>query len=259
VFGGYHRARTDFRSAHQKGLILNMAETPTSTKTPTGGAAKSTGGTTRKPAARKPAARKSTTTRSRSTSRSPAAKAPSRSTGRRNRTIARNETREAASAQARAAKTTAAQGRNVAERAALVYVGATLEARDRVVGAATGIADRFGSRTAAEREVSRDIKRFERRGHTARNQLERDVRKARTRLEREVRTRRRDAEKLVRRNRRAVEREAGAAEREADRRSNIVSARLAMVSNRVEDAAQFGVAAGSRIATAAKDRVTALV
>ena len=33
----------------------------------------------------------------------------------------------------RAAKTTAKQGRNVAERAALVYVGATLEARDRAV------------------------------------------------------------------------------------------------------------------------------
>ena len=100
------------------------------------------------------------------------------------RTIAKNETREAAQAQATAAKTTAAQGRNVAERAALVYVGATLEARDRVVGLATGIVDKFGTRTAAERELNKDIRRFERRGTTARNKLERDVRKARTRLER---------------------------------------------------------------------------
>ena len=100
----------------------------------------------------------------------------------------------------KAAKTTAAQGRNVAERTALVYVGATLEARDRVVGLAGEIANRFSSRAAAERELGKDIRRFERRGTTARNQLERDVKKARTRLERELRTRRRDAEKLVKRN-----------------------------------------------------------
>ena len=100
----------------------------------------------------------------------------------------------------KAAKTTAAQGRNVAERTALVYVGATLEARDRVLGLAGELANRFGSRAAAERELGKDIRRFERRGTTARNQLERDVKKARTRLERELRTRRRDAERVVKRN-----------------------------------------------------------
>ena len=78
-----------------------------------------------------------------------------------------------------------------------MYVGATLEARDRVVGVATDLVDRFGTRAAAEREVKKDIKRFERRGNTARNQLERDVRKARTRLERAVRTRRRNAERVA--------------------------------------------------------------
>lgn len=213
----------------------NMATTNTTT-TRTSGAAKPA----RKPAARKSTARTSaartsaartsaTTTRARSTaaSRGAAAKAPSTSTGRRTRTIAKNETRDAASAQAKAARVTAAQGRSVAERAGLVYVGATLEARDRVLGLATGLADRFGSRAVAEREVKKDIRRFERRGNTARNQLERDVRKARTRLERELRSRRRDVGQV----------------------------RLANVSNRVEDA----VATGSRIATVAKERVTALV
>jgi hypothetical protein len=78
-------------------------------------------------------------------------------------------------------------------------------------------------------------------------------------LERELRTRRREAERLLRRNRRAVEREVNAAERDAGRRSNIVTARIAGVSNRVEDAAQFGVATGSRIANVAKERVTTLV
>jgi hypothetical protein len=140
-----------------------------------------------------------------------------------------------------------------------VYVGAALEARDRVIGAAGDLAGRYGTRTAAEREVGKDIRRFERRGTKARNDLERNVRKARTRVEREVRTRRRDAERILRRNRRAVEREVTAAERQSARSSNIVSARVANVSNRVEDAAQFGVATGTRIATFAKERVTALV
>ena len=221
-----------------------MAETTNSTTTTT---------TKSKPKA-KPAARRSTTTR-----RTTARRSPSRSTGRRQRTIAANETRGAAQAQARAARTTAAQGRNVAERAALVYVGATLEARDRVIGLAGELVNRFGTRAAAEREVNKDLRRFERRGSTARNQLERDIKKARTRLERTVRTRRREAERLIRRNQRAVGREVNAAERQAERQPNVVASRIAGVSTRVEDAAQFGVATGSRIATAAKDRVTALV
>jgi hypothetical protein len=193
---------------------------------------------TRKPATRRSStARKSTSTRSttRSTAaRSTAAKSPSKATGKRNRTVAKNKTREAAQAQTTAAKTTAAQGRNVAERAALVYVGATLEARDRVVGVATGIVDKFGTRASAERQVSKDIRRFERRGTTARNQLERDVRKARTRLER-----------AIRRNRRSVERE--------------VNGRTTIVTARLEDAAQASVATGTKLASVAKDRVTALV
>jgi hypothetical protein len=163
----------------------------------------------------KPAARRAT--------RRTAARKPSPATARRQRTIAANETREAAQAQARAARTTAAQGRNVAERAALVYVGATLEARDRVLGLAGELVSRYGNRAAAEREVNKDIRRFERRGTTARNQLERDVKRARTRLERAVRTRRRN------------------------------------VSSRAQDAAQLGVTASNRIATAAKERVAALV
>ncbi len=156
-----------------------MAENTTTTTT-----------TPRKPAKRKSTARKPAARRT-------AAKSPSTATARRQRTIARNETRDAAQAQVKAAQTTAAQGRNVAERAALVYVGATLEARDRVLGLAGDLVSRWGSRSAAEREVNKDIRRFERRGTTARNQLERDVKKARTRLERQLRTRRRNAERVV--------------------------------------------------------------
>jgi hypothetical protein len=243
VFEGYPRWGTQrelFLGSSQKGLIDQMAETTnTTTTTSTRKPA------TRKPTARKSTARKSTTPRTRSTTRSAAAKSPSKPAAKRQRTIAKNKTREAAQAQTTAAKTTAAEGRNVAERAALVYVGATLEARDRVVGAATGLVDKFGTRAAAERQVSKDIRRFERRGNTARNQLERDVRKARTRLERVVRTRRRDAEQLIRRNRRSVE-------REVNGRTNLVTARL-------EDAAQAGLATGTKLANVAVERVAALV
>jgi hypothetical protein len=186
-------------------------------------------------------ARTRKSTGSRATTRRTAAKAPAKTKARSARTTAKRETREAAAAQTRAAKATAVEGRTVVERAALVYVGATLEARDRVFGLATGLVDRYGSRAAAEREVNKDLRRFERRGTTARNQLERDVRKARTRLERAVRTRRREAESLVRRNRTA-------AEREASRRTSIVSARLA-----------DGVATGAKLANVARERVTALV
>jgi Skp family chaperone for outer membrane proteins len=146
-----------------------------------------------------------------------------------------------------------------------VSVGATIEARDRVVGLAGELVDRYGSRSAVEKtlkrsrnEFEKDVRRYERKGTTTRNQLERDVRKARTRLERELRTRRRDAEKLLRRNRQTVEREAKAAERQAHRRRNMVSESIATVSNRVEDAVQIGVATGERVASLARDRVSSL-
>jgi hypothetical protein len=121
-----------------------------------------------------------------------------------------------------------------------VYVGATLEARDRVVGAATTIVDTYGSRKSAERQLKKLEGRYERRGKTARNQFERDVRKARTRLER-----------VVRRNRNAVE-------RDASRRPNVVTAQLAGVSSRVESVVQIGVVAAERVGNLAKERVTAL-
>ena len=59
---------------------------------------------------------------------------------------------------------------------------------------ATGIADRFGSRAAAERELNKDIRRFERRG-------KRDVRKAQPTRGAQLKARRRGAERLIRRNR----------------------------------------------------------
>src|ERR1700761_5991751 len=79
--------------------------------------------------------------------------AAKKTAARRARTTAQRQTRSAAAANANAARATAREGRSVVERAALVYVGATLEARDRVVGVATTLADNYGSRKAAERRL----------------------------------------------------------------------------------------------------------
>ena len=139
-----------------------------------------------------------------------------------------------------AARTTAEQGKSIVERAALTYVGVTLTARDRVIDAAGTVADNFGTRRKAVRELEKLQARYERRGTTTRNQLERDVKKARTRLER-----------VVRRNRNAVE-------KDASRRSNVVTEQIAGVSGRIEDVAQVGVATATRVSSIAKDRITAL-
>ena len=173
--------------------------------------------------------------------------------------MAANKSRDAAKANARAAETTAKvtaeETRGIAERAALTYVGATLEARDAVVGVVGELVDRFGSRTAAEKELRGDFKRFERRGTTARNQLERNAKKTRTRLEREMRERRRGAERLVRPYRREVK----AAQRDADRRQNVVTQRVDSVSSRVEDVVQATVATGERVVALSQKQVKARV
>ena len=102
-----------------------------------------------------------------------------------------------------------------------MYVGATLEARDRAVALVSDLREVTTTRKGAEKRITK----LERRGNTARNQLERDVRKARTRLERQLRGRRRDAERLVRRNRARAEREVSSIERDAEGRRNVVAGR----------------------------------
>jgi len=220
-----------------------MAETSNNAKT-TGATRESTARKTTG-TRRSSAASRSTAGRSTGTSRSTAAaKSPSRSTARRTRTTAARETRDAAQANARAATVTAKQGRNVAERAALVYVGATLTMRDRAVALVEDLRTQMEDlRTVTTREgAEKRIAGYERRGTQARTQLERDVRKARTRVERQLTTRRRDAERFVRR-----------AERTAERRPNVVADQIA----RVETVVQAGVAAGERLAVTAKERVAA--
>ncbi len=80
-----------------------------------------------------------------------------------------------------------------AERAVLIPVGAALTARDKLVTTVNDTISSYSSTSKAQAQ----LRRFERRGATARNRLEREVRKARVRVERELRQRRREIEKTV--------------------------------------------------------------
>ena len=110
----------------------------------------------------------------------------------------------------------------LAERAVLVPVGASLLARDNLVSTVRGLATKYRTRTGFERE----LKRFERRGATARNRFERQVRRTRTRFERQLRQRRSLVERTLKQNRRRVEREVRSVRKDLEKQSGIVSARV---------------------------------
>jgi hypothetical protein len=80
-----------------------------------------------------------------------------------------------------------------AERAVLIPVGVALTARDRVVSSVNGTIASYATPAKAQAQ----LRRFERRGATARNRLEREVRKARVRVERQLRQRRREIGRTV--------------------------------------------------------------
>lgn len=119
-------------------------------------------------------------------------------------------------------KTTAEQVQVYAQRAVLVPVGASLLARDNLVSTVTGLVSKYSTRSAFERE----LKRYERRGTTARNRFERQIRRSRTRFERQLRQRRSLVERTIRTNRRRVEREVRLVRRDLGKQSGIVGARV---------------------------------
>jgi hypothetical protein len=101
-----------------------------------------------------------------------------------------------------------------AERVVLVPVGAALIARDGVVDAVKP----FQTKTGREKE----IKRFERRGTTARNKVQREVKRTRTRVERELRQRRRAAESTVKKNRTNLEKQVKQVRKDVEARTKTV-------------------------------------
>lgn len=127
---------------------------------------------------------------------------PTRKTASARKTTTRRRTTASTSTSTQP-KTPVQQAQHIAERAVLVPVGASLLARDNLVSSVKGFATRYRTRAAFERE----LKRYERRGATARNRFERQVRRSRTRFERELRQRRNRVERAVKQNRRRVERD----------------------------------------------------
>jgi hypothetical protein len=153
-------------------------------------------------------ARKPATTRKTTTAHKPAA-----STTTKSRVSTKTSTQP---------KTPVGQAQLIAERAVLVPVGASLLARDNLVSTVRGLATKYRTRTGFERE----IKRFERRGNTARNRFERQVRRTRTKFERELRQRRTRVERTVNENRRRVEHEVRSVGKDIGRQSGTLSARV---------------------------------
>jgi hypothetical protein len=155
---------------------------------PTASTTSSRSAKARSKAARKPArarrkgasARKTGATRSKATARAG-----------RTRTVYRSES-PVSQAQSATRESVGVFG-DYAERAVLIPVGAALIARDRVVSSVTDTLSIYSSSARAQAQ----LRRFERRGATARRRLEREVRKTRIRVERELRQRRREIEKTV--------------------------------------------------------------
>jgi len=101
-------------------------------------------------------------------------------------------------------------------------------AQENLVSTVGGLATKYRTRAGVERE----LKRYERRGATARNRFERQVSKTRTRFERELRHGRTTIERSVKQNRRRVEREVRSVRRDP---AGTVTARAArLVANAQE-------------------------
>ena len=129
------------------------------------------------------------------------------------------------------------RAQQLAERAVLIPVGAALEARDRVADTVGGLVTTTRSRTALEKQ----LKRFERRGGSARTQLEREVRRTRTRLERQTRTARRGFD------------------RQRDQVGKNLDLNVEALTTRVEKVVQNGVDAGMKLVNGAQDRLPKVV
>ena len=169
------------------------------------------------------ATKRSPTTKT-TTRRSPAKRTTARRTTSRGTTAtraasARRSTRSSTTTQP---KTPVEQVQQLAERAVLVPVGASLLARDNLVSTVRNLATRYSTRTGVERE----IKRYEKRGASARNRFEREVRRTRTRFERQLRQRRSLVERTVKQNRRRVEREVRSVRKDLGKQSTLVGSRV---------------------------------
>jgi hypothetical protein len=140
-----------------------------------------------KPAAGKTSGARRTSSAARNRTQAKAARASSA------RTRAANQAQASIGRSDDSTRDTAGVFGDYAERAVMIPVGAALIARDRMVASVNDTISSYGSTSRAQAQ----LRRFERRGITARNRMEREVRKTRVRVERELRQRRREIEKTV--------------------------------------------------------------
>lgn len=145
-----------------------------------------------------------------------------KSNARRTAASTRTTARRATSATTAESRVRATQAQQIAERVVLVPVGASLMARDNVVSTVKGFATKYRTRAGVERE----LRRYERRGVTARNRFERQVRRTRTRFERQLRQRRNSVERSVRQNRRRFEREVRSVRKDLEKQSGQLTSRF---------------------------------
>jgi hypothetical protein len=103
-----------------------------------------------------------------------------------------------------------------------VPVGASLLARDNLVSTVRELATRYRTRAGIQRE----LRRYERRGATARNRFERQVRRTRTRFERQMRQRQSLVQRTMKQNRRRLEREVRSVRRDFEKQSGMLGSRV---------------------------------
>ncbi|HEY3827600.1 MAG TPA: hypothetical protein VGL57_00240 [Solirubrobacteraceae bacterium] len=124
-----------------------------------------------------------------------------------------------------------------AERAILIPVGIALSARDRVLSGVNEVISSYSSPAKAQTQ----LRKFERRGNTARNRLEREVRKTRTRIERELRERRRELD------------------RRRDDVAKSFSTQVDQTQSQIESAVRARLEDGADLANRVQERVLSLV
>ena len=156
-----------------------------------------------------------------------------RNAAQRSTTAARSSAKRTQTAAAKAAETRVKAELNTlqvvqaqAERAVLIPVGAALPARDAVVEVTKPY---VAGRDSAEKEIEKTLKKFERRGSTARNRAVRETKKTRTRVERELRQRRNGVVKTVKQNRREFERQVKATRREVQGQAEGIVSRVGSI------------------------------
>jgi hypothetical protein len=217
-----------------------MAETTASTAAQKAAATRKTNATKRSTTAKKAAA-----TRAANRGSSARTTAARKTKADVKRTASRAETtaaKKAAEAK-QEAKSTVARAAEMAEKAVLVPVGATLVTRDRVADILDEIRKTYSTRIKTENE----LRKFERRGSSAFKGIERDAKKTRTRVERELRQRRAK-----------VEKEFKARTEGLKTRTEPVVKNAEFVTARVENAVQSGRTAATKATTTVSERIASL-